>query len=53
MGSDPTVVQQLFLFLDGWFRYALFTVFLFGPACVIGLSVILGALILGRGVRRD
>ena len=48
MGTDPTVSQQLFLFLDGWMRYALFTVFLFAPPCLVGLSVILGALILRR-----
>ena len=48
MGTDPTISQQFFLFLDGWMRYALFTVFLFGPPFLVGLTVIFGALIIRR-----
>ena len=49
MGTDPTIVQQMMLFLDGWLRYNLFTVFLFGPPCLVALSVILAALVVRRG----
>jgi len=45
MISEPTTVQQLYMFLDSWLRFVAITAICLTPAMIVALAVLVAALL--------